>query len=333
MAAFYALYIMKKIALIYMGGTFGCIGEPLSPMPKIDFEPQLQRVLPQHVQMDFFTAPTVKDSSACTAQDWFLLIQQIQSLQLKHYQHFIIIHGTDTLSYAAATLSQFLQRSTHLILTGSQYPLLNVEGNDLRVFTDALDNLNTAIDTITKVPLGVYVAFHHKVMHAHSVHKMHTTALDAFHGITYQQQNTQPEHNSVLIQNQDIEKIKQLNLITWVMQPIELNNVSAQFEQLLNHAPDVLILHGYGTGNIAVNDDIIEKLIQIQKQNCAVILDTQVPFGGLDQRYAISQWVKQANILINNTQSHADLYAKILKMYLQYPSADQWHDHWYEHSK
>ncbi|MFI8065462.1 hypothetical protein ACFMKJ_16870, partial [Acinetobacter baumannii] len=24
---------MKKIALFYMGGTFGCIGEPLAPMP------------------------------------------------------------------------------------------------------------------------------------------------------------------------------------------------------------------------------------------------------------------------------------------------------------
>jgi len=38
--------MMKKIALIYMGGTFGCIGDPLSPMPAEQFIPKLQHVLP-----------------------------------------------------------------------------------------------------------------------------------------------------------------------------------------------------------------------------------------------------------------------------------------------
>ena len=33
---------MKKIALFYMGGTFGCIGEPLAPMPYEQFLPQLK---------------------------------------------------------------------------------------------------------------------------------------------------------------------------------------------------------------------------------------------------------------------------------------------------
>ena len=134
-----------------------------------------------------------------------------------------------------------------------------------------------------------------------------------------------------LIENQHIQKIQKLNLINWTMQPIELEQFSKNLNLLIDQAPHVLILQGYGVGNIAVNDEIIQKLIQLQNHNCAVILDTQVPFGGLDQRYAVSQWVKQANILINNTQSDADLYAKILKMYLQYPSADQWHDHWYQY--
>ena len=322
---------MKKIALIYMGGTFGCIGEPLSPMPEIDFKPQLKRILPQHVHIDFFTAHTIKDSSACTASDWLLLIQQIQDLKTQEYQHFIIIHGTDTLSYAAATLSQFLQHSTHVTFTASQYPLLNVEGNDLRTFTDALENLNTAIEGIVHVNPGVYVAFHHKIMHASSVQKIHTTELDAFSGIGYQQHSAHFEQDPFLIKDQHIQKIQKLNLINWTMQPIELEQFSKNLNLLIDQAPYVLILQGYGVGNIAVNDELIKKLIQLQSYNCAVILDTQVPFGGLDQRYAVSQWVKQANILINNTQSHADLYAKILKMYLQYPSAHQWHDHWYQH--
>jgi len=42
LAAFYD----EKIALIYMGGTFGCVGEPLSPMPAEQFLPRLAQVLP-----------------------------------------------------------------------------------------------------------------------------------------------------------------------------------------------------------------------------------------------------------------------------------------------
>ena len=168
-------------------------------------------------------------------------------------------------------------------------------------------------------------------MHASSVQKIHTTELDAFSGIDYQQHSAHFEQDPFLIKDQHIQKIQKLNLINWTMQPIELEQFSKNLNLLIDQAPHILILQGYGTGNIAINDKIIQKLFELQNHNCAVILDTQVPFGGLDQRYAVSQWVKQANILINNTQSDADLYAKILKMYLQYPSADQWHDHWYQH--
>lgn len=38
--------MMKKIALIYMGGTFGCVGNPLMPMPENEFIPLLEKVIP-----------------------------------------------------------------------------------------------------------------------------------------------------------------------------------------------------------------------------------------------------------------------------------------------
>jgi L-asparaginase len=179
-----AFFMMKKIALIYMGGTFGCIGEPLSPMPASSFLPELKKVLPKELAIECFIAPSIKDSSACTPHDWLQLIQQIQALQLQHYQHFVILHGTDTLSYAAALLARCLGQSAHVVMTGSQYPLLNVQGTDLRQFSDALDNLNHALYAALQYPCGVYVAFHQHVLHAQTVLKQHTTELDAFTGLT-----------------------------------------------------------------------------------------------------------------------------------------------------
>ena len=320
---------MKKIALIYMGGTFGCIGEPLSPMPAEDFIPQLQRTLPLHLEIECFVAPSIKDSSACTATDWLQLIQLIQSLQLKHYQHFVVIHGTDTLSYASATLARFIGQSAHVVLTGSQYPLFNVSGTQTREFTDAIDNLNLALDAVVTTPVGVYLAFHHQLLHAQTALKQHTTELNAFAGQNAQMNLATIQH-SYIVHEHDIAKAATFNCLSFMLQPLAIEQHIANLKNLQKQAPHALILQGFGTGNLAVNAEFISTLQAIQTQGCAIILTTQVPFGTIDQRYAISEWIQHANIIISDCLGHADLYAKALKMYLQYDSVDQWHAHWHD---
>lgn len=319
--------MMKKIALIYMGGTFGCVGEPLAPMPAEKFIPLLQHVLPLQLDIECFVSPVIKDSSACTAEDWLRLTQFIQELQQKQYQYFVIIHGTDTLSYASAVLANCLGHSAHVVLTGSQYPLLNVKGDDTREFTDAIDNLNFALDSVVKCAQGVYLAFHHRLIHAQTALKRHTTELDAFTGI---EENTPIYANTDVIQVNDalIAKAQNFNCVSLMWQPISVDQQIENLALFLKNPPNALILQGFGTGNIAVNEKLIQVLQNIQAKNCAVIITSQVPFGLLDQRYAISEWISHAKFLVSNSLSHADLYAKTLKMYLKYDAVDQWHDHW-----
>ena len=320
---------MERIALIYMGGTFGCTGEPLSPMPESLFIPILEKVFPADPCISYFKAPTIKDSSACTASDWLQLIEQIQQLQEQHFQHFIIIHGTDTLSYASAVLAQFLQQSCHVILTGSQYPLLNVQGTELREFTDARDNLNTALDAIRQIPAGVYLAFHQQVFHAQTVFKAHTTDLNAFRGLHINSDYVAQQQPTVKIKNEHLIKAEKLNIINWMMLPTEQNQLLENLQNLRSRPPHFMILQAYGTGNLAVNSQIIEQIQKLRSLGCLTILATQVVLGGMDQRYSISQWVKDSGILVSNSPTQADLYAKILKIYLQYPTSEQWHAHWY----
>ncbi|MCH7303007.1 asparaginase domain-containing protein [Acinetobacter higginsii] len=322
--------MMKTIALIYMGGTFGCIGEPLIPMPEQDFLPLLAKVIPPHLQVECFAAPSIKDSSACTATDWLKLVQQIQQLQLNGFQHFVIIHGTDTLSYAAATLARFLGHSCHAIITGSQYPLLNIEGNDTREFTDAIGNLNLALEQVLTLPSGVYLAFHEQVFHAQSTLKAHTTELDAFVGIKADQScNTTAD--TLIVQNEQIEQAAQLSVLNLMLQPIAKQQLIVQLKNLLVNPPHFLVLQGFGTGNIAVNDEILAIFEQLYQKQCLPIISTQVTFGQLDQRYAVSSWIQSAKVLVNDCHSHADLYAKFLQMYLKYPTHEQWFEHWHQH--
>ena len=322
--------MMKTIALIYMGGTFGCIGEPLMPMPEQQFLPLLSKVIPPHLQVECFAAPSIKDSSACTATDWLALVQQIQQLQLQGFQHFVIIHGTDTLSYAAATLARFLGHSCHAIITGSQYPLLNIEGNDTREFTDALGNLYLALEQVLTLANGVYLAFHQQVFHAQTTLKAHTTELDAFVGIQAEQ-SCPTTSDYFVIQNEHIERAAQLSILNLMLQPIAKEQLVLQLKNSLNTPPDFLILQGFGTGNIAVNDEMMDLFDRLYQQKCLPIISTQVTFGQLDQRYAISSWIQSAKVLVNDCHSHADLYAKALQMYLKYPTHEQWFAHWHQH--
>jgi L-asparaginase len=319
--------MMKKIALIYMGGTFGCIGEPLSPMPAEQFIPQLQHLLPVHLSITCLTAPDIRDSSACTAGDWLQLLDQIQQLQLQQYQHFVIIHGTDTLSYASAVLSRFIGQSAHVVLTGSQYPLLNVQGTDSREFTDAIDNLNFALDSVIKAPAGVYLAFHHQLLHASTALKTHTTELNAFAGITVESE-LEPLGQPFIVNERHIAKARSFNCLSLMMQPVAPEQLLHNLQAIAARPPHALILQGFGTGNIAVNAEISTLLRELPQRGCAVIVTTQVPFGSMNQHYAVSQWMAEAKILLSNSRSHADLYAKALKMYLQYDDAEQWHLHW-----
>lgn len=320
---------MKKIALFYMGGTFGCVGEPLAPMPYDQFLPQLEKVIPPHLTVDCFAAPNIVDSSACTAPDWLRLIQCIQQLQLEGYQHFVVIHGTDTLSYAAATLARFLGQSCHIVITGSQYPLLNIQGNDTREFTDAIDNLYLALEQAISLPVGTYLAFHHQVFHAQTVLKTHTTELDAFSGLKAESEFT-PQQNGLILQDTQIERAASFQILNWMMQPIATAQLVQQLRNLLPAPPQFLVLQGFGTGNIAVNQELLATLDELYTHGCVPILTTQVTFGGIDQRYAISEWTKTAKIVISDAHSHADLYAKALQIYLKYSTPEQWLSHWNE---
>ena len=324
-----AFFMMKKIALIYMGGTFGCVGEPLSPMPADEFLPQLKKVLPLDLTVECMIAPVIKDSSACTPADWLQLVQFIQQLQLQQFQHFVIIHGTDTMSYACAILSRFLGQSAHVVLTGSQYPLLNIQGTNTREFTDAIDNLSLALHAVQTQPVGVYLAFHQQLFHGRSVLKQHTTELDAFTGLNSQQELPQPE-STYLVKAEDLVKANQFNCLNLMMQPIALDPQLQNLKTIAQHPPSFLILQGFGTGNISVNADCIECFKQLRQQGCMVLLTTQVSFGKMDQRYAISHWIQDAGIMVSDCISHADLYAKALLMYLKHDSIDQCFTHWHD---
>ncbi|MFP3366627.1 asparaginase domain-containing protein, partial [Pseudoalteromonas sp. SIMBA_148] len=90
--------------------------------------------------------------------------------------------------------------------------LFNVSGTQTREFTDAMDNLNFALDAVVTTPVGVYLAFHRQLLHAQTALKQHTTELNAFAGQNAQINLATIQH-SYIVHEHDIAKAAAFNCL------------------------------------------------------------------------------------------------------------------------
>lgn len=131
-----------KIILIYTGGTIGMIKDPESGSLKaFDFDNLLEKI-PELKLLDCiiktisFEDPV--DSSEMNPDYWVQIAEIIEN-NYEDNDGFVVLHGSDTMSYSASALSFMLENlSKPVVFTGSQLPI-----GDLR--TDAKENLITAI--------------------------------------------------------------------------------------------------------------------------------------------------------------------------------------------
>ena len=133
----------NNVLLIYTGGTIGMNRNPnTGALEPFDFVHLLNSVpelaeFKTNISTRQFTPPI--DSSDISPARWTELVHIIAD-NYDFYDGFVILHGTDTMSYTASALSYMLENLTKpVILTGSQLPI-----GQLR--TDGKENLITAVE-------------------------------------------------------------------------------------------------------------------------------------------------------------------------------------------
>ncbi|HRN99063.1 MAG TPA: asparaginase, partial [Flavobacterium sp.] len=132
-----------KILLLYTGGTIGMIKDLKTGALKAFNFTKLLQSIPELGQLNCkietvsFGKPI--DSSNMSPSNWVAMASLIEE-HYQDYDGFVVLHGSDTMSYSASALSFMLENlSKPVIFTGSQLPI-----GDLR--TDAKENLITAIE-------------------------------------------------------------------------------------------------------------------------------------------------------------------------------------------
>ena len=135
------------ILMIYTGGTIGMKENPdTKTLEPFDFNHLIENV-PKLKKLDYdisyhqFEHPI--DSSHMKPEHWAQIAKQIKD-NYRNYDGFVVLHGTDTMSYTASALSFMLkQLSKPVIITGSQLPIGEVR-------TDGEENLITALQIAAK---------------------------------------------------------------------------------------------------------------------------------------------------------------------------------------
>lgn len=134
---------MTKILIIYTGGTIGMVNDAKTgTLIPFDFE-QIQNNVPELARLDYqlsvHSFDPILDSSNMNPEIWAELAALIKE-KYHEFDGFVILHGSDTMSYTASALSFMLQNlAKPVVLTGSQLPIGEIR-------TDAKENLITALE-------------------------------------------------------------------------------------------------------------------------------------------------------------------------------------------
>lgn len=297
-----------KILLIYTGGTIGMQKDfETGALKAFNFSKLLQRVpelklLDCAIETISFENPI--DSSNISPKSWVAIAEVIEQ-NYTAFDGFVVLHGSDTMSYSASALSFMLENlGKPVIFTGSQLPI-----GDLR--TDAKENLITAIQiaslqengkpVITEV--GLY--FEYKLYRGNRTTKISAEHFNAF---------TSPNYPFLIESGVHLKVNKDLLLPLDENQPLRVHKVfdtqvvilkmfpgiNQKVLETLVHIPDLkgIVLETYGSGNAPTEEWFIELLQQAINSGIHIVNVTQCSGGSVNMgKYETSSELKKIGVI------------------------------------
>ncbi len=298
----------SKILLIYTGGTIGMMKNfETGALKAFNFSKLLQKI-PELKQLDCeietisFENPI--DSSNMNPEQWILIAIIIEE-NYENFDGFVVLHGSDTMSYTASALSFMLENlSKPVILTGSQLPI-----GDLR--TDAKENLITAIQIASlkrqnkSVISEVGLYFEYKLYRGNRTTKINAEHFNAFSSPNYPQLVESGVHLKLnpdfFVSKSNTKKLqvhKKLdsNVVIIKMFP----GISEAVLDAIFNIPNLkgVVLETYGAGNAPNNDWFIILLQKAIEKGLHIINVTQCSGGSVSMGdYETSTLMKKIGVI------------------------------------
>ena len=275
---------MKRILMLGTGGTIACVSSADGLVPALD-GPAMIRLVPELEEVCAIETKQILnlDSSNLSPEHWQIIAKAIAA-NYENYDGFVITHGTDTMAYTAAALSQMLQNCQKpVVLTGAQLPI-QAEGSD------APNNIYHAFLAATSPLKGVALVFGDLVIHGAHAKKLYTQNFNGFASI-----NREPlatiSHNHLFWQKGALQGggygEGEFSINT------QLETKIAVVKIIPGATPDILdyyvkkgykglIIEGFGAGGVPNGDNNwLPRLEQVLKQGLQVVCTTQCLYDGV----------------------------------------------------
>ena len=298
---------MKKLLLIYTGGTIGMVQDQKGILVPFDFNnitenvPELSRLDYQVVVISF---DPILDSSNMNMDSWIDMASIIEK-NYHDYDGFVILHGSDTMAYTASALSFMLENlAKPVILTGSQLPIGEIR-------TDAKENLITALEiAAAKDEQGqaivneVCIYFDYKLFRGNRSKKTEANKFEAFSSpnfpilaeagvhINFNSEVLMPRSEAVFVVHKKLKN------------PISLLKIFPGISPAYVHAVinaegvKAIILEGFGAGNTCTDAWFVESLQQAVASGILILEITQCIGGNVEiGRYETSKHLAKMGVV------------------------------------
>lgn len=297
-----------KILLIYTGGTIGMVKDSdTGALKAFDFKELLSNIpelklLDCEIDTVSFNNPI--DSSNMSVAHWQKMALLIEE-NYTSFDGFVVLHGSDTMSYSASALSFMLENlAKPVIFTGSQLPI-----GDLR--TDAKENLITAIQIASLQENGkpiiqeVGLYFEYKLYRGNRTTKISAEHFNAFTSPNFPELAESGVHLKV---NKDIlwrkagnkklkvHKVFKDNVIIIKLFP----GINAEVFAALLNIKDLkgVVLETYGSGNAPSEEWFLNEVEKAIKKDICVINVTQCSGGSVNMgKYETSTRLKNIGVI------------------------------------
>jgi L-asparaginase len=296
-----------NILLIYTGGTIGMMKDfETGALKAFNFSKLLQKI-PELKQLDCqietisFEKPI--DSSNMNPEKWMMIASIIEENYL-NFDGFVVLHGSDTMSYSASALSFMLENlAKPVVFTGSQLPI-----GDLR--TDAKENLITAIQIASLQQKGkpviheVCLYFEYKLYRGNRTTKINAEHFNAFASPNYIDLAESGVHlkinSAALFPKQSkkfiVHREMDDNVVIVKMFPGINENVLSAIMAIPNLKG--IVLETYGSGNAPTEDWLLQILKKAIKNGLYVVNVTQCSGGSVSMgQYETSTMLKKIGVI------------------------------------
>jgi L-asparaginase len=313
----------SSVLLIYTGGTIGMMQDARSgELRPFNFKALTQQI-PELTKFDIelssisFKKPI--DSSNMNPEIWIELAKIIE-INYSKYDGFVVLHGSDTMSYTASALSFMLENlSKPVVLTGSQLPIGVIR-------TDGKENLITAIEIAGSKKNGKHIVsevciyFEYKLYRGNRTFKYNSAHFDAFKSPNYpalaEAGVTISYNTSALLEPVSNKKLK---VHTYLENDIAVLKLFPGINQKITSSIlntkgiKAIIIETFGAGNATTEDWFLKEIENVLKKGIIVLNITQCKEGRVLQgMYETSSQLKKLGVISGSDLTFESAITKLM---------------------